>query len=70
LKLLTLLSEANGLQVMPLTRGQNRADRAITHKHIPANSLISMPVYAADNVLEADILIDDKNEIMSDHLTG
>jgi hypothetical protein len=29
-----------------------------------------MPVYAADNVLEADILIDDKNEIMSDHLTG
>lgn len=70
LKLLTLLSEANGLQVMPLTRGQNRADRAITHKHIPANSLISMPVYVADNVLEADILIDDKNEIMSDHLTG
>lgn len=69
-KLLTLLSEAHGLEVVPLTSGRSRADRSITHKHIPANSLITTPVAVEDQILEADILIDDKNEIMSDHLTG
>lgn len=47
-----------------------RAGRSVCHKHSSANQLISMPRKICEHIFEADILIDDRNEIMSDHLTG
>lgn len=47
-----------------------RASRSLCHKHVEANRLVSMPRRVDTQVFEADLVVDDDNEIMSDHLTG
>jgi hypothetical protein len=42
----------------------------LTHKHKSENSLIGVPRRAAEDRFEIDLMIDDRNEIMSDHVTG
>jgi hypothetical protein len=47
-----------------------RADAGLTHKRVPANILVSVPAKIAESTYAADLLVDDRNEILSDHLTG
>ncbi|NHV26851.1 AfsA-related hotdog domain-containing protein [Burkholderia sp. D-99] len=49
---------------------QGRADYALSHKHRTENVLISRPRRLADDRFEADLLINARNELMLDHLTG
>lgn len=46
------------------------ADRTLTHKHHPENILVSVPRRIDEDVFETALLIDDRNEVMSDHMTG
>ncbi|MEZ5841960.1 MAG: AfsA-related hotdog domain-containing protein [Hyphomicrobiales bacterium] len=52
------------------TIGRRRAPRALTHKHRPENSLISIPERIGDGLYAADLMIAAGNEIISDHVTG
>ncbi|MGD9209702.1 MAG: AfsA-related hotdog domain-containing protein [Desulfobacteraceae bacterium] len=47
-----------------------RAQKVITHKHCIKNILITDPIKLDDDTYEMDLIIDDRNEIMSDHVTG
>lgn len=47
-----------------------KAHGSLTHKHNPENVLIGDPHKLVDGLFEADLRIDDRNEIMSDHVTG
>lgn len=69
-KLLTHLAQANGLSVHDAVTDGERAGRAVCHKHHPQNQLISAPRAIGEDRFEADLLLDDRNEILSDHLTG
>jgi hypothetical protein len=40
------------------------------HKRRPENALLSVPKQLADNLFEADVLVDDECELMSDHVAG
>ena len=40
------------------------------HKHHPENSLLSLPRRVSESRFEADLLVDDAGELMSDHLSG
>lgn len=47
-----------------------RAPASLTHKHNPANILISSPQRLAENMFESHLLIDEDCELMHDHLSG
>ena len=49
---------------------RGRADAALTHKRIPANVLVSVPAMDGESTFVADLLVDDRNEILGDHMTG
>lgn len=40
------------------------------HKHRPENSMLSIPRKVGLNVYEADVLVDDASELMTDHSSG
>lgn len=40
------------------------------HKHNPENSLLSLPRRLSESLFQADLLIDEDGELMSDHLSG
>ncbi|WP_068089148.1 AfsA-related hotdog domain-containing protein [Polycladidibacter stylochi] len=67
---ISVLAHALGLPCQTLEKDRHRAGRDVCHKHQVHNELISHPRKIEDGVFEADILIDDRNEIMSDHMTG
>jgi len=67
---IAILGAAVGRRVERGAVDPQRAGRAICHKHLPENQLISSPRWVEENVFEADMLVDDRNEILSDHLTG
>ncbi|KZL14447.1 A-factor biosynthesis hotdog domain protein [Pseudovibrio axinellae] len=67
---ISVLSRALGLPCISLADDPAKAGREICHKHFQHNELISFPRKVEDNVFEADVLVDDRNEIMSDHVTG
>ncbi|PRY01023.1 AfsA-related hotdog domain-containing protein [Allonocardiopsis opalescens] len=46
------------------------AGRPLTHKHDPRNGMIAPPVRAGEDRFTAELLIDQYNEILADHLTG
>ena len=46
------------------------AGRDLSHKHRPENVLISVPRRLTDSEFEADLLVNDDNELMHDHNTG
>ncbi|HSK38659.1 MAG TPA: AfsA-related hotdog domain-containing protein, partial [Arenibaculum sp.] len=46
------------------------AKRGEVHKHRPENVLITSPRRIADDVFESDLVIDDRCELMNDHVTG
>lgn len=46
------------------------ASGELTHKHKPENSLVGVPRRVGQDHFELDLMIDDRNEIMSDHVTG
>jgi hypothetical protein len=47
-----------------------RADRRLSHKHRPENTLISEPRRVAGDVFEMDLLLDENCDVMGDHQTG
>lgn len=51
-------------------RGKRLAAKPLVHKHRPENTLISVPEVAQDGGFIADLMLDDRNELMLDHLTG
>lgn len=67
---IAILGAAVGRRVERGAKDPRRAGRAICHKHLAKNQLISCPRRVEENVFEADMLVDDRNEILSDHLTG
>jgi hypothetical protein len=46
------------------------ADSALTHKRVQKNIMISVARAKTEKVFEADLFLDDSNEIMEDHQTG
>ncbi|MDT0269238.1 AfsA-related hotdog domain-containing protein [Streptomyces sp. DSM 44915] len=46
------------------------AGREIAHKHRQENVLISRPRRVGEDLFESDLVVDARNEVMSDHLTG
>ncbi|MGD9919504.1 MAG: AfsA-related hotdog domain-containing protein [Paenirhodobacter sp.] len=69
-QILKLLVKACGGRVHDLAADDRRAGRSVCHKHYAQNQLISLPRPVGKDVFEADLLLDDRNEILSDHLTG
>lgn len=47
-----------------------RAGGDLSHKRRPENRLIGVPRRVEEDRFEVDLMIDDRNEIMSDHVTG
>lgn len=47
-----------------------RAHSSLTHKHEPANTLISTPRRIAQDTFESHLLIDENCELMQDHTSG
>jgi hypothetical protein len=46
------------------------ADRAVTHKRYASNVMIGPPAQRATDEFTADLMIDDRCELLADHLTG
>ena len=46
------------------------AEKSLTHKHNPKNVLIGTPARVAADRFVADLLIDERTEVLEDHLTG
>lgn len=47
-----------------------RASSALSHKHNPKNTLVSMPRQVTANTFELHLMIDEDCELMNDHLSG
>jgi hypothetical protein len=47
-----------------------RAPASLSHKHNPANTLVSTPRRLAEDIFESHLLIDEDCELMCDHLSG
>lgn len=47
-----------------------KAGGELTHKRKPENRLVGVPRRIEEDRFELDLMIDDRNEIMSDHVTG
>lgn len=69
-RVIRVLGQAKGVPIVNFEQDGVRAGQTVCHKHHPENQLISMPRKVEQDVFEADLLMDDRNEIMSDHLTG
>lgn len=67
---IAVLGAAAGHRVARPALDHRRAGRDVCHKHLPQNQLISAPRRVESDIFEADMLVDDRNEILSDHLTG
>ncbi|MDA8231330.1 MAG: AfsA-related hotdog domain-containing protein [Magnetospirillum sp.] len=46
------------------------ANSALTHKRAEKNIMVSMPRATSERQFEADLFLDDRNEVMEDHQTG
>lgn len=53
-----------------LWRRPRRAAGRLSHKHEHHNTLVSTPERLSPDLFEADLLVDERNELLSDHLTG
>src|SRR5690625_2275198 len=47
-----------------------RASSALSHKHNPKNTLVSMPRQVTADTFELHLMIDEDCELMNDHLSG
>src|SRR5207248_782480 len=47
-----------------------RASQETTHKHFTRNIAISTPTRVTDDSFSAQLLLDEGNDILTDHLTG
>lgn len=47
-----------------------RAGRSLSHKHNAENVLVTEPLRKTDNVFELGLTIDERCEVMADHVTG
>lgn len=47
-----------------------RADRRLTHKRAAKNVMIGPPRRLADDRFVVDLMVDERNEVLEDHLTG
>lgn len=70
LRIINMLGKTIGVPIEVLEQDTLRAGISVCHKHKLANQLISIPRKIGEHIFEADMLIDDRNEIMSDHITG
>jgi hypothetical protein len=62
---------AQGVEMRPLARpGRPRADQTLTHKHVPENILVTVPTRLSEKRFHAALVIDDRNDLMADHMTG
>lgn len=59
-------------QPVSLAKGKApvRAGRRLTHKHNPKNVMIGAPEQLAEGRFTVDMVIDERNEVLEDHLTG
>lgn len=46
------------------------ADCSVTHKQKDENCLISQPIQIEDNIYESQLILDDEDELLLDHITG
>lgn len=69
-QIIRILGRATNRAIHVLETDSIRAGRDVCHKHERHNQLISSPRKVDEDVFEADLLMDDRNEIISDHLTG
>ncbi|WP_041834375.1 AfsA-related hotdog domain-containing protein [Actinoplanes sp. N902-109] len=46
------------------------ANAALTHKHQSRNVMIGVPADAGDGTYVAELILDERNEVIEDHLTG
>jgi hypothetical protein len=71
-----VIEQARDCQLSPWFRlwnervQQAKAERDLSHKHVPHNILISLPRKTDEDHYELEMDIDDRSEIMSDHVTG
>lgn len=68
LKILSLASENVDTEFLRLR--QARAGMSETHKRRSVNSIISSPRQISEDLYEADLLLDERSELMNDHQTG
>lgn len=47
-----------------------RASSALSHKHNPKNTLVSVPRQLSENTFELHLMIDEDCELMNDHISG
>jgi A-factor biosynthesis hotdog domain len=59
-----------GIDIRATMRRSVRASRLQTHKHRIQNSIISHPNRIDEHCFEAELLLDERSELMADHQTG
>jgi hypothetical protein len=62
--------ELRELAALTGVAGAVPADRALTHKHVAENVLIGAPVRVDGERWSAPLLLDERVEVLADHLTG
>ena len=68
-RLLTVAAERGCRQRFLFDRPEKCGFRHV-HKHRPENSMLSLPRRVSESRFEADLLLDDADELMSDHVSG
>jgi len=61
---------AHGVDISPSLQRRPRASRLQTHKHHLRNAIISHPERLNDDHFQAELLLDERSELMNDHQTG
>jgi len=61
---------AHGVDIAPAMQRRPRASRLQTHKHHLRNAIISHPERLGDDHFQAELLLDERSELMNDHQTG
>jgi len=60
----------HGIDMTPALQRRPRASRLQTHKHHLRNAIISHPERLSEDHYQAEILLDERSELMNDHQTG
>jgi len=61
---------AHGIDISSALQRRPRASRLQTHKHHLHNAIISHPERLDDDHYQAELLLDERSELMNDHQTG
>ncbi len=69
-QIVALSANSSNIDTSLLLKHPARAGMSTTHKRRFVNSIISTPRQLESNVFEADLLVDERSELMNDHQTG